>query len=183
MITYVIDAVRPLVDEVLVVTDSEGNKKELSKILCSDVKLILDECDLKSPIVGALAGFKHAEENYSLLLSSDSPLISAKVMSLLLDLSDDYDAVIPEWPGGYIEPLQAVYHTRKAFAAAFSAISNNELRMRSIISRLRNVLYVSTITISKIDPPLYTFLNVNIPQDLKQIEKILKASPKYTIYS
>ena len=61
MITYVIDAVRPLVNEILVVTDSEGNKKELSKILDSDVKLILDECDLKSPVVGALSGFKNTD--------------------------------------------------------------------------------------------------------------------------
>lgn len=176
MITYVVDVVSPLADEVLVVTDTEGNGKELSKILNSSVKVLLDEYGLKSPAVGAMTGFKHAEGKYSLLLSCDTPLVSMKVLSVLMDLSEGYDAIIPKWPSGYIEPLQAAYDTRKAYETSLEAIANKELRMKSMITRLRKVLYISTIALSKIDPGLHTFLNINTPRDLTQVERILKIS-------
>lgn len=175
MISYVVDAVKSLVDEVLVVTDIESSKKELSKILDSSVKLILDEYELKSPVVGALTGFKHAEGETSLLLPCDIPLISIKVVSLLLELSKDYDAVIPRWPNGYIEPIQAAYKTRKSYTASLEAITKKENRMHDIITRLENILYISTNELAKLDPKLSTFQNVNTFQNLKRIEKILKS--------
>lgn len=176
MVTHVVDAVRSLVDEVLIVTDTEDNKKELSKIFDSSVKILLDEYNLKSPIVGASTGFKYAKGKYSLLLACDTPLVSAKVLALLLDRSEGYDAVIPKWPSGYIEPLQAVYNTWKAYEASLDAITHKELSMANIINRLKSVLYVSTIDLSRVDPKLYTFLNVNKQGDLVQIDKILKTT-------
>lgn len=174
MVTYVVDSVIPLVDEVLVITDTEDNRKELSRILDSSIGILLDEFNLKSPVVGALTGFKHAKGQRSLLLSCDTPLISRKVISLLLELSEDYDLVIPKWPTGYIEPLQAAYNTKKAYEASLEAITLKELRMSDIIARLKNVLYISTIALSKLDPKLNTFFNVNTPSDLEQIKTILK---------
>lgn len=175
MITYVVDAVKPLVNEVLVITGTEEIRKELSKILDSSVKFFLDQCDLKSPVVGALTGFEHARGNSSLLLACDIPLISRKVVSLLLELSEDYDAVIPRWPNGYIEPLQAAYNTKKAYVASLEALTKKEFRIRDAITRLVNVLYLSTNVLLKLDPKLHSFLNVNTPQDLRQIERILKS--------
>jgi len=154
MIAHIVDTVKPLVDEVLVITDTEGSKRELSKVLDSQVKFLLDEYELKSPVVGALTGFKHAETKISLLLACDIPLISAEVVSHLLELSEGYDAVIPRWPNGYIEPLQATYDTRKAYAASLKAVTKKELRMRDMICRLRNVLYPSTNDLAKLDPKL-----------------------------
>ncbi len=54
------------------------------------------------------------------------------------------------------------------------AITLKELRMSDIIARLKNVLYISTIALSKLDPKLNTFLNVNTPSDLERIKTILK---------
>lgn len=173
MIAYVVDAVKSVVDEVLVITDTEDNRRELSKVLDSSTKILLDEYKLRSPVVGALTGFRHAEGKNSILLACDIPLVSAKVVSLLLELSENYDAVIPRWPNGYIEPLQAAYNTAKTFAASREAVDEKELRMRDVISRLGNILYLSTDDLTKLDPKLCTFLNVNTLQDLGQIESIL----------
>lgn len=178
MIAYVADSVRPLVDEILVVTDTEDNRKELSKALNPSVKIVLDEFELKSPVVGALTGFKHAEGQRSLLLSCDTPLISREVVSLLLELSDSYSLVIPKWPTGYIEPLQAAYDTKKAYEASLEAITHKELRMSDVIAKLKNVLYISTIALSRLDSRLNTFLNVNTRSDLEQIKTILKSTRK-----
>ncbi|MFH0749230.1 MAG: molybdenum cofactor guanylyltransferase [Candidatus Bathyarchaeota archaeon] len=174
MILYVIEAVSPLTDEILVVTDKEDNRKELSKMLDSSIHILLDEDKLKSPVVGALTGFKYAKGKYSLLLACDTPLISKNVLSCLLNLTEGYDAVIPKWPNDFIEPLQAAYNTRKAYEASMEAINNQEFRMKNIILRLKKILYISTIALSREDENFHTFFNVNFPQDILEIEKIVK---------
>jgi len=174
MITYVVDSVAPFVDEVIVTTDKEDNRSELSKILDPSVKILLDEYEPKSPVIGSLTGFKNARGKHSILLACDTPLLSSEVTSLLLELSEDYDAVIPRWPNGYIEPLQATYDTRKAYEASLETVNHGELKMSAIIARLRRVLYLSTIALSKFDPKLNTFLNVNTPDELLRIERILR---------
>jgi len=178
MISHVVNSVLPLVDETLVITDTEDNRKELSKVLNQSIEILLDEFKLKSPVVGALTGFKHAKGQRSLLLSCDTPLISRKVISLLLELSDDYDLVIPKWPTGYIEPLQAAYNTNKAYEASLEAVTLKELKMSDVIGRLKNILYISTIALTKLDPRLNTFLNVNTRSDLEHIKTVLKGMTK-----
>jgi len=173
MITYVVDTVQPLVDEVLVVTNTENNRGKISRVIDSKVKIVLDESHLKSPLIGALTGFKHAKGKYSLLLACDTPLISRKVISLLLELITGNDAVVPKWPSGYIEPLQAIYDTQKGYEASFQAILQKELRMKGLITRLKDVLYISTLELSKLDSELHTFLNVNLPKDFTKLERIL----------
>ena len=173
MILYVIDSIKLLVDEVLVITDKEENMKEFSKIFDSSIKLFLDEYAVKSPVVGALTGFKHARGKYSILLACDTPLVSNKIISYLLTLSKGYDAVVPKWPNGYLEPLQAIYNTEKAYTASHKAITQNKFKMYDFIHDLQNLLYVSTNSLLQFDPKLYTFYNINTQSELKRIERII----------
>ena len=174
MITYVVDSVTPLVDEVLVIVDTDSARRELTQVLDPSVEIFLDEYDSKSPVIGSSTGFKHAKYPCSLLLACDTPLISIEVISLLLDLAENYTAVIPRWPNGYIEPLQAAYNVKKTSAASLEAIAEGALRMRDIVVRLQNILYLSTNAISKFDPKLHTFFNVNTPSDLARAERVLR---------
>lgn len=179
LINYLIDKVDLIVDEIIVVVASEHQKRELSKLFSSHVKgkhikIVIDEYALRSPIIGALTGFKYALGEYSLLLPCDTPLISRKVVLLLLQLASGLDAVIPKWPNNYIEPLQAVYNTKAAYEASLEVVKEKKMRMRDIIKRLNNFLYVSTTILRNLDPKLHTFLNVNTPEELKRIEEILK---------
>ena len=176
LISYVVDRIGLIVDEIVVVVASEEQKRELSKLFSSPVRAVIDEYALKSPIVGALTGFKYALGEYSLLLPCDTPLISRNVVLLLLQLAFGLDAVIPKWPNNYIEPLQAVYKTKAAYESSLEALKEEKLRMRDIIMRLNKVLYVSTTILRNLDPKLHTFLNVNTPEDLKRIEEILKST-------
>jgi molybdopterin-guanine dinucleotide biosynthesis protein A len=59
------------------------------------------------------------------------------------------DAVIPRWPNGYIEPLQAAYRTKSAMTAANTTLENKKLDMRSMIANLGKVTYVSTLALKK----------------------------------
>jgi molybdopterin-guanine dinucleotide biosynthesis protein A len=106
-------------------------------------------------------------------LPCDTPLISEKVVQLLLDMSTNRSAAIPRWPNGYIEPLQAVYRTKSALIAAKTALAQGNRNMQSMIDNLNGVRYVSTIVLEQLEPNMSTFFNVNTPQDLKKAESML----------
>jgi molybdopterin-guanine dinucleotide biosynthesis protein A len=175
LIRYVLDSVAPIVDEALVIVSSQDQAENYLKVVDSRVKVLVDVEDLQSPIVGALTGFKHSHGEYTLLLPCDTPFISRDILSFLFEVVINKDAVIPRWPNGHIEPLQAVYYTKSALDAAAKALREGKLNVRSIIDGLRSVRYVSTLVLQQLDSELRTFFNVNTPLDLKKAEKILKS--------
>ena len=167
LIRHVVDAVGPVVDETIVVTNSEERVTKYARFLKIDVKFAVDVGELRSPVIGALTGFGAAQGAYSLLLPFDTPFASKEVVSLLFELCLNRAAVIPRWPNGHIEPLHAVYKTEPALEAAKAAVAEGKLKMRAMIEKLSGVRYVSTLVIQQLDPELRTFFNVNTPADLK----------------
>ena len=174
LVRHVIDKISPVVDEVLVVVSSENQKKTFELIFKKDVKIIIDKENSQSPLIGAITGFEANNCEYSLLLPCDAPLVSTKIIQFLFDMSINRRAVIPRWPSGYIEPLQAVYQTKSALIAAKIALRQGNMNMRSMINNLQGVRYISTMVIEQLEPGLVTFLNVNTPEDLKKAESYLK---------
>jgi molybdopterin-guanine dinucleotide biosynthesis protein A len=174
LILHVIDRVYKVVDEVLVVVSSEKQKNKFETLLEEKANLVIDKDDSQSPLVGAITGFETANAEYSLLLPCDTPLVSTQIVQFLLDMCANRSAVIPRWPGGYIEPLQAVYRTESALTAAKTALKQGKMNMQSMIDNLSGVRYVSTIVLEQLEPDLLTFFNVNTPQDLNKAEAILK---------
>jgi molybdopterin-guanine dinucleotide biosynthesis protein A len=174
LIKYVIDAVNPVVDETIVVTNSQDRITEYAKVVATDVRFAIDSCESKGPLIGALTGFGSAHGKYALLLPFDTPFVSREVVSLLFELCLGKAAAIPRWPNEQIEPLHAVYQTKLALEAAKSAVSEGKLTMRAMIEKLRGVRYVSTLVIQQLDPDLRAFFNINTPLDLKKAMAIVK---------
>ncbi len=172
---HVFEAASNVVDEVLVVVSSV-TQSEVYKSMKTEARVVIDSRDAQTPLVGALTGFANALGEYSLLLPCDAPFVSRQVASLLLGLCANNDAVIPVWPNGYIEPLQAAYRTESAWAAANSALEDNKMDMRSLIAHLDTVRYVQTSMLKQIDPRLLTFCNVNTPEKLKKAEMLLRSN-------
>ena len=137
LVIHVIDRVSELVDEVLLVVSSEDQKKTFEPILENKANLVIDKDESQSPLVGAITGFENAKGKYSLLLPCDAPLVSTQIVQFLLDTCTNKSAVIPRWPSGYIEPLQAVYHTKSALIAAKTALAQGKMNMRSMIDNLQ----------------------------------------------
>lgn len=174
LIEHVLDTIDKIVDEKIVVVSSKTQAENYTKVLDSKVKVVVDDDNVQSPLVGALKGFKEASNEYALLLPCDTPLLSKDVLSLLLDLCPNKNAVIPRWPNGYIEPLQAVYCTKPALEAAKKALSEGKMNMQSMVDKLRGVRYVSTLVLRQLDPELKSFFNVNTPMDLRKAEAMLR---------
>jgi len=174
LIKYVLDAVSPVVDEIILVSNSQDRVAEYAKVVATDVRFAIDLCESKGPLIGALTGFEFAHGKYALLLPFDTPFVSRDVVSLLFELCLGKAAAIPRWPNGQIEPLHAVYQTKAALEAAKIAVSEGKLNVRAMIEKLRGVRYVSTLVIQQLDPELKTFFNINTPLDLKKAIAMVK---------
>ena len=174
LVMHVIDRVKNLIDEVIVVVASQEQKEAYLRVLPKEIKIQIDLGRKHSPLIGALTGFTHAKGTYSLLLPCDTPFISKDIIELLFEAASNVNATIPRWPNGYIEPLQAVYRTEAGLKASKEAVLGGELRMRSMVSRLRRIRYFSTLVLREIDRELLTFFNVNAPLDLEKANRLMK---------
>ena len=170
LVRHVLDKTKNLVDETLVVVNSNGQAEKYEKVLGSGASISVDDAEAHSPLAGANVGFREASGKYSLLLPCDAPFASRDILQLLLELCVNKNAAIPRWPNCYIEPLQAVYCTEAALRASKEAVSSGEVKMQAMVDRLRGVRYVSTLVLEQLDPGLNTFINVNTALDLKKAE-------------
>jgi molybdenum cofactor guanylyltransferase len=174
LISYVVDAVRGLVDEVIVVTNSQESADVYSKLLSTKVKFVVEVCESKWPLVAALTGFEAATSEYSALLPFDSPFVSPEVLSLLFDCGVGKAATIPRYTDQECEPFHAVYNTKQALEAAKEALEQDQFDIQAMVEKLRGVRYISTLVIEQLDPDFKTFFIVNTPFELKKAEIMFK---------
>jgi len=172
LINHVLDKISGVVNETVIVVSSEAQKRAFENLLKQKARVIVDINNAQSPLVGALTGFENVPNEYSLLLPCDVPFVSSQITSLLLELCVNRSAAIPRWPNGFVEPLQAAYHTESAEIAARKALENGKMDLQSMIALLRGVRYVSTMVLQQIDPKLLTFFNINTLNDLKEAESM-----------
>jgi len=175
LVLHILDRICRVVNEALVVVSSDRQKVAFEHSLSKRARVIIDEREERSPLIGVVTGFECIQGEYSLLLPCDTPFVSSDIASLLLDLCISRSAVIPRWPNGYIEPLQAAYRTSSALTAARAALEQGKLDLRSMIACLTGVRYVSTMVLQQLDPKLLTFFNVNSPTELRRAESMLKS--------
>ncbi|MEM2102328.1 MAG: molybdenum cofactor guanylyltransferase, partial [Candidatus Bathyarchaeia archaeon] len=150
LLLHVLHRVSTVVDEQIVVVKNEQQKNAFEKIVKNKTNVVVDEYPIQTPLAGAYTGFHHASSEYSLLLSSDTPFVNTEIVRLLLDVCIHKTATIPRWPEGHIEPLQAAYQTKTALTAAKTALDAGELNMLSMLNRMRNIRYISTIVLRQL---------------------------------
>ena len=172
LVLHVLDKALHVVNEAVVVVSSDAQRSAFTCLLQGKATVVVDRLEKQSPLVGALTGFDEVRGKYSLLLPCDTPFISSRVLSLLLDLCVNRNAAIPRWPNEYIEPFQAAYRIESALRAAETALEEKKMDMRSMILHMTRVRYISTLVLRQMDPELLTFFNINTPEDLKRAESI-----------
>ena len=174
LIRHVVDAIRKIVDETIIVTSSCERAAKYEEIIPGSVKFIEDIGKSNGPLIGALTGFTVASGKYALILPFDTPFVSREVVLLMFELCMGRSAVIPLWPNGQIEPLHAIYQVRLATAAAEAAVAEGRSDMRGMIEKMHHVRFISTIALQEFDPELKSFFNINTPLDLKRAAGMIK---------
>jgi molybdenum cofactor guanylyltransferase len=174
LIKRVIDAINNLVDEIVVVTQSQEQADNYEKLLMSDIKFVVCPDSSSGSLKMALCGLQETKAEYSLLLSFDIPLVSTEVIALLFDLSFGKTAVIPRSPDCETEALHAVYNTKQVLEAAKKALDEGQFDFEDLPAQLHGVRYLSKMVIEQLDPDLKTFFRILTPLDLKKAAVLSK---------
>lgn len=134
----------------------------------------------RSPLIGLYSAFKELLSlNYekTFILACDNPFIQFRVIELLISNSINYECCIPQWENGFVEPLFAIYPTRKAYYLSKKNLENKEFKLNKLLDRKWKTKYVSIENeIKPIDHNLLTFVNLNNTEDIKNLNEIYKTS-------
>lgn len=163
LIAHVLDAVRPLADELIITT----NRPHAYSV--PDARLVADD----APGAGALAGLRTAlaaaQHPVVLVVACDMPCLQRPLLAHLLALLDDaVDAVVPTWDG-HRQPLHAVYRRAACLPAVETALAAGQRRVDSFLSAVR-LRPVTPAECAQIDRYGVSFTNINSAADLSRLQ-------------
>jgi molybdopterin-guanine dinucleotide biosynthesis protein A len=154
-------------DDIVVVAAPESETVEVPALGAATI--LHDDVAYQGP-VGALArGLRAARHELAFACSCDLPMLRAEVVSWLLSLIAEYDAVIPQ-VGERLQPLHAVYRRRCAVALD-AMLARGERRLGAIADAI-NVRIVSEAEYRRADPDALSCFNINTPEDYARALKL-----------
>jgi molybdenum cofactor guanylyltransferase len=160
LISLVVDRLRALVGEVIVVT-SDG-----ARLGALPARIVPDVYADAGPLSGIYSGLLATDRERALVTACDMPFLSSRLLAYLLQVSGSHDVVLPRLVSGFLEPLHAVYSQtcrevfrRQLDAGRYSAIGYlDQVKVR----------YVEEAELRRFDPELRSFFNVNTQADLER---------------
>jgi molybdopterin-guanine dinucleotide biosynthesis protein A len=159
-VQYSIDALKPLVSEIMIVSDN-------SDYDIFGLKRINDSFKNAGPVAGIYSGLKASSNEYNLILSCDIPLITSQILQKLIDNIDNDFQIIQVESQGKSMPLIAIY--KKEVWNIFNTIlKNGERRLRVAIKscKSKNIILEKEYEFST--------MNVNTQNELKAVEDAIK---------
>src|SRR5215217_6510970 len=102
LIAHVVDTLRALVEEVIVVA---APGQELPPL---PVTLVYDEVAYQGPVGGICYGLAASKGEVSFVTSCDSVFLDQRLIRYILTQIADHDVVVPRWEGRF-QPLHAAY--------------------------------------------------------------------------
>jgi len=176
LINHAFNNVNSIVDEVIIVTNTQEQTEKYAAILPKTVHFVIDNNEqlTQTPLSGAIAGFEAAQSKYAILLPYDSPLVNKELAIFLLDIAEGKTAVVPRNADGEIEPLCSVYQTKTVLAAAKKVAAQGAVDLQTLVEKLQGVRYISKMIVEQIDQELHSFLSINTQVGIKRATVILQ---------
>jgi len=169
MVRRMAGRISQVVDEIIIAARDSAQHESLAALsaIPDGAEVVCDPVRGYGPVAGILAGLIASKSEYSICLACDLPYVNPDVIDALFGCAEanNSDVAIPMHPDGALEPLHAVYGRLMADACR-DAMEKGEHTIRGAISLLERVVFVPTESLQRFDPDLYTFLNVNYPEDL-----------------
>jgi molybdopterin-guanine dinucleotide biosynthesis protein A len=175
LLQYVLDSVWTVVDEILVVFAKEPKLSLVESIAPFGVKIAIDR-NGSSILSRITAGFKACNSENCFIVPTSTPFVKPNVVFQLFEELRSFDAAIPKWRAGGVEPLLAVYK-KKPFLKAVTNVRGDE--MEALIENLYAVTFVSVEDkLQPLDPELLSFFRVSNGKDLERAKSIATAEIK-----
>src|SRR5665647_1117968 len=177
LLIHVVENVREVVDEVVIVVNEESRKLHyedvLSRCNINNVKIVTDVKihQLSGPIIAILTGLKSTNADYCLTIPADMPLLSSKVAEYMFNEIKDSNSAVPMWPNGRLETLIMVLKRTSTLPVTNVLTQLGRARPDDITRGSLRVLFISPLgEIKSLDPELKSFVNINFPQDLTNLQ-------------
>ena len=133
------------------------------------LRIVTDIYPGKGPLGGIYTGLVTSDLFYNLVVACDMPFLNQDLLRYMVQLSTDFDLVIPRWDG-MVEPLHAVY-SKGCLAAIENLIKEGVLSVNGLPALVR-ARYVETEEIDRFDPKHLSFFNINTGADLKMAREL-----------
>jgi len=128
-IQYSINALQPLVSEIIIVSDNPNYD-------VFRLKRVNDITKDAGPVAGICSGLEASITDYNLILSCDIPLINSEILQKLIDNIDDTSEIIQIENNKKTMPLIALY--KKQCKEVFNKLlQKNERRLRVVVGKCK----------------------------------------------
>ncbi|NKB71108.1 MAG: NTP transferase domain-containing protein [Candidatus Latescibacteria bacterium] len=164
LIERVIEAARPLADELFLI----GDRPERFAHLALPVRP--DQQPGQGPLAGLYTALTRAQFPTVLLLACDLPFVTTHFLRFLLDRRGDHHALVPRSPQA-LQHLCAVY-TRNCQDAVAAALERGERAMPSFHDQI-DIRVLAPDEWRRFDPHQRLLANLNTPQEYRQALELL----------
>ena len=161
LIEHVIERLRPLASQILIVTSPQQ-----PDLTVTGTETLLDLYPGKGPLVGVYTGLTYSRFSRSITVACDMPFLNTELLRYMIELSGEFDAIVPRLGEGKVEPLHAIY-SKSCLPVIEGRLERNQLGVHSFLKAM-NVRYVEQDECQRLDPELLSFFNVNYQSDLKR---------------
>lgn len=151
-----------LFDEVILVTNNPLEYIDLG------IRTVADLIPGMGSLGGVYTGLFHATHPKIFVVGCDMPFLKREVILYMMGLAAGYEVVVPVCSAG-IEPLHAIY-SRRCMKLMERQIENEDLRLLSLYPKMK-VRKVLEEELSRLDPDLLSFRNINTLDEYKRVKK------------
>jgi len=182
LIGHVIRCMRLITDELLLVTNSPREYTHLGVPMHGDI----------FPDTGALGGIytglTHASHDAVLCVACDSPFLEPKLLTYLVSVLGEYDAVMPYTYSSHkdigvtnpshstdqitLQTLCAIY-SKRCLPIIASMLRESELRVHALAERA-HIKRISPEIWQAFDPEGMSFFNINTPEDFERADSYMR---------
>ena len=174
LVLHLARRVLPLIDELIISTNTPEGFGVLAEALPIPVRLVPDQFPGAGPLAGLHAGLSAAAHDLVLILAVDMPFVNPDLLRHLVDLAPGFDAVVPQVPHPQTrvpvpEPLHACYR-RSCLPAISAHLVAGQRRMVSFLPNVKT-RFVPADEIAALDPDYLSFLNINTPEEWQEAKR------------
>ena len=168
IVERVVAAITPVVDNVLVVT----NTPELYAFL--GLPMVGDVFPDHGSLGGIYSGLQAADGDAVFTVACDMPFLSAEVARLVTDRAGEADVVIPR-VGDQLETLHAAYG-KGCVPAMERRLREGRFKIVGFFDEVR-VLEIGEAELRRVADPAIVFMNVNTPEELARAREFAATHP------
>lgn len=154
-----VEALLPLVDEVLLVTGDEAYAG------VAGIRRVRDRQPGRGPLAGLDAAFAACDAEALLVFACDLPFLDRRLAQAVRDEAPEAEAVVP-LVGGRAQPLHARF-SRAAAAPVARRLEQGKLRLLDLLEDLA-VVYLHEQRLAGWAPSLDGLVSVNTPEELER---------------